>query len=106
MLYNDQDAAGRWIPLRVEIGSWVTLKAVERGLWARDARIHGEVSFAGAWKTQIQQFRWRFSNRRGREVLKLDAIEVRHAYQHRQLQLDPVDSTYEPRACNLLYALY
>ena len=39
-------------------------------------------------------------------MLNLDAIKVCHAYQHRQLQLDPVASTNEPRACNLLYASY
>lgn len=106
VLYNDQDADGRWIPLRVEIGSWVTLKAPERGPWAKDARTHGAESFAGAWKAEILQFRWHVVNRRGRQVLELDAIKVRHAYQRRQLHLDPVVAANEPRACNLLYASY
>lgn len=106
VLYNDQDAVGRWIPLRVEIGSWVTLKAADRGPWAKDARTHGADSFAGAWKAQILQFWWHVENCRGRQKLKLDLIKVRHAYQRRQLRLDSLVAVDEPRACNLLYALY
>ena len=44
--------------------------------------------------------------RQGKDVLQLDAIKVRHAYQRRQLQLDPATSVKEPRACNLLYQSY
>lgn len=80
VLFNDQDGDGRWIPLRVEIGSWVTLKAAERGPCARDARTHDADSFAGAWKAQILQFRWHLVNRLSRQVLELDVLKVRHAY--------------------------
>lgn len=106
VIYNDKDAAGRWIPLRIEVGSWVTLKPATRGPWAKDARVHGEESFAGAWKAQILRFQFHASTVRGRVVHKLAAIEVRHAYQRRQLELDPVSSANEPRACNYLYASY
>lgn len=106
VLFNSQDGHGRWIPMRVEVGSWVALKAANRGPWARDARTHGDESFAGAWKAEVLRFRWTSSMRRGRHVIKLDAIQVRHAYQRRQLHLDPLASASEPRACNLLYASY
>jgi hypothetical protein len=61
VIFNDRNvngSLGRWIPLRIEIGSWVTLKVAERGPWARDARNHGIESFAGVWKAQILQFRF------------------------------------------------
>jgi hypothetical protein len=58
VIFNDRNINRRWIPLRIEIGSWVMLKATERGPWARDARNHGVESFAGAWKAQILQFKF------------------------------------------------
>lgn len=106
VLYNNLDDRGNYVPLRVEIGSWVTLRAAVRGPWSRDARIHGPDSFAGAWKAQILGFRFKAMARRGRDVLKLDAIKVRHAYQRRQLLLDPATAAREPRGCNLLYQSY
>lgn len=106
VLYNNVDADGKYVPLRVEIGSWVTLRATERGPWARDAQIHGLDSFAGAWKAQILEFCFKVVMRHQKEVLQLDAIKVRHAYQRRQLQLDPTTSAKEPRACNFLYLSY
>ena len=69
VLYNDIDARGKWIPLRVEIGSWVTLRASSRDPWSRDARVHGVDSSAGAWKAQILEFRFKVMTRRGKDVL-------------------------------------
>ena len=106
MLYNNVDGGGKYVPLRVEIGSWVTLRAAERGPWSQDARIHGVDTFAGAWKAQILGFRFKVMARRGKDVLQLDAIKVRHAYQRRQLQFDPATSAKEPRVYNLLYQSY
>lgn len=31
MIFNDKDVRGNWIPLRLEVGSWVTLVPVEIG---------------------------------------------------------------------------
>ena len=50
MLHNTVDECGKYVPLRVKIGSWVTLKAAKRGPWSQDARVHGIDTFAGAWK--------------------------------------------------------
>lgn len=63
VLYNNVDSRGKYVPLRVEIGSWVTLRASARGPWSRDARIHGLDSFAGAWKAQILGFRYKVIRR-------------------------------------------
>jgi len=38
IIYNDQDTSGHSIPLRLEVGSWVTLKLASTGPWARDSR--------------------------------------------------------------------
>lgn len=106
VIFNDQDAAGRWIPLQIEIGSWVTLKPTTTGPWSRDARRHGKESNAGAWKARVIQFHWSFSKVREQMVMKLDSILVRYAYQRRQLLLDPEVAATEPRACNYLYDSY
>jgi hypothetical protein len=103
VIYNDQDESGRWIPLRLEIGSWVTLQLALTGPWARDARRHGGATNAGAWKAEIRRFRWRVD---GRSMLHLDSIQVRHTYERRQLLLDPIVAANEPRTCNYLYASY
>lgn len=66
VFFNSQDEYGRWISMRVEVGSWVTLKATRCGPWSRDACTHGDELFVGAWKAQVLQFRWTFSMRRGK----------------------------------------
>ena len=44
-VYNDQVATTlEWIPMRLEVDSWVTLKAMQIRKWARDARAHGKES--------------------------------------------------------------
>jgi hypothetical protein len=103
---NDQNVAFDWIPLRLEVNSWVILKAVPTGAWARDARAHGEESFAGAWKAQIKDFRW-IPNAGRNGGMKLEAILVRHAYHRRQIVLDPEgEHANEPRLPHFLYASY
>lgn len=106
VVYNDQDVGGQWIPLRLEVGSWVTLKPASTGPWARDSRRQGEESNAGAYKARIVEFQWSYSTVRGKVVMKLESVLVRHAYERRQIHLDPVVSATEPRACNYLYASY
>ena len=106
VIFNDQDASGQWIPLQLEVGSWVTLKPASIGPWARDSRRHGDESNAGAWKARIVQFRWSYSTVRDKVVMTLVSILVQHAYQRRQLHLDPETAAIEPKACNYLYASY
>ena len=106
VIFNDQDASGQWIPLRLEVGSWVTLKPASRGPWARDSRRHGDESHASAWKAKVVKFHWSYSTVRGKAVMTLDSILVQHAYQRRQLHLDPQVAASEPRACNYLYLSY
>lgn len=106
VIYNDKDLRGNWIPLRLEVGSWVTLMPAERGPWARDARTHGDQSFVGAWKAQVMRFRWHWNIINGRRVMVLDGVLVRHAYQRQQLELDPEAPTVEPRKSNFVYTSY
>lgn len=106
VVFNDQDVDGRWIPMRLEIDSWVTLRAAARGHWGRDARAHGEESAAGAWKAQIKQFRWSVQDAASTRTPKLEAVLVRHAYLRRQIQLDPDVAHNEPHCANYLYASF
>ena len=53
VIFNNQDVGRHWIPLRLEVGSWVTLKPASSGPWARDSRRNGNESDAGAWKARI-----------------------------------------------------
>ena len=106
VIYNDQDESGCWIPLCLEIGSWMTLQLALTGPWTRDARRHRGATNAGAWKVEIRRFSWNYAWVDGRSVLHLDSILVRHAYQRRQLLLDPIVAANKPRACNYLYASY
>ena len=77
VIYNDQDESGHWIPIRLEIRSWVTLQPTLIGPWTRDACRHGGATNAGAWKAEIRRFSWRVD---GRSVLHLDSVLVYHAY--------------------------
>jgi len=61
VIYNDKNLVGWWIPMRIEKGTWITLKPSSRGVWSRDTRIHGEESNAGAWKAQVIDFKWGFN---------------------------------------------
>jgi hypothetical protein len=84
VIYNDQDATtGRWIPMHIEVGSWVILQPRSRGPWVADARNHGFDGNARAWKAQVLQFRWGLLTVHGREIMRLEAAKVRHAYQCR-----------------------
>jgi len=74
VIFNNKDAARSWIPLCIEIGSWVTLKPVASGLWSQNAHVYGEESFAGAWKAQTIRFKFHASSDGGRHVQKLAAI--------------------------------
>lgn len=92
--------------MRLEMDSWVTLRAATRGHWGRNARAHGEDSAAGAWKAQIKQFRWSTQNASSTRTPKLEAVLVRHAYLRRQIHLDPEVAHNEPRCANYLYASF
>jgi hypothetical protein len=62
VLYNDQDTAGRWIPMKLEVGSWITLQPRRDGAWAIDAYRNGANTFRGAYKGQILEFRMKCEN--------------------------------------------
>jgi hypothetical protein len=98
VLHNDQDTAGRWIPMKLEVGSWITLQSKRDGAWAHR---NGAYRFWGAYKGQILEFRMKCKNGSANlgQSLIVDKVKVRHAYMHKQLQLDPLEIE-EPRHCN------
>lgn len=104
VVHNDEDTHGNWIPMKLEMGSWVTLKAGSHGAWARDAKAHGSETYGGAYKGKIVSFQFKATSIDGRESTSrppiLERILVRHAYMHRQLVLDPNVVQTEPRHCN------
>lgn len=109
LVHNDKDTFGKWIPMKLEVGSRVTLQPERTGAWGRDAARHGGDSFGGAYKGQILKFR--FKNPEAPESsrapkMELQAVKVRHAYMRRQLLLDPREDLREPRHCNYLYLSY
>lgn len=53
VLYNSVDGSGEYVLLRVEIRSWVTLRAAKTGPWSEDARVHGVNSYAGAGESML-----------------------------------------------------
>jgi len=48
VVFNDQDVNGAWIPMWLEIDSWVTLQPASRGTWATDAYVHDKEFPTGA----------------------------------------------------------
>ena len=62
VLHNDQDTVGRWIPMKLEVGSWITLQPGRDGAWAIDAHRNGANTFWGAYKGQILEFCMKYEN--------------------------------------------
>lgn len=109
VVHNDKDTSGKWIPMKLEVGSWVTLQPESTGEWGRDAARHGGDSFGGAYKGKILKFRFKMtyaSDSSRAPKMELDAVKIRHAYMRRQLQLEAAEDLREPRHCNYLYLSY
>lgn len=76
--------AGVRVSLRVEINSWVSLRPGKKGGHAKDAARHGGAdSIEGSYKARISGFRM------SPGCKGVSAVQVQHAYQRRQLDLDP-----------------
>ena len=101
ILHNDQDVHGNWIPMRLDRDSWVLLQPKSEGPWGREARRHGGDNFRGAFKAQIVDFSWTPGVR---GASNLDKVLVRHAYQPRQLSLDPAVAASRQCTANYLYS--
>lgn len=80
-LYNDVNEGGEPIPRRFDVNSWVTLQPEKRGGHSKDARKHGGNNIHGAYKARILKFVFAEG--------KCSEVVVQHAYQYRQLHLDP-----------------
>jgi len=98
VLYNQIDKNGEFIPQRFEVNGWITLMSGKRGGHANDTMKHGGSSnIDGAWKAKILQFRFNVSLN-GSVVIS--EVLVQHAYQYRQLELDPAEQLPTLRGCN------
>lgn len=76
LLFNEQDGDGNWVPRKYELGSWVTLRPAKRGGHGKDRS-----SAEGDYKAKILQFRM--------SAQSVSEVRVQHAYQYRQLDLNP-----------------
>ena len=50
ILHNDKDLEGNWIPMRVDIDSWVMLQASIQGRWGKEAKNLRGNRFKGSFK--------------------------------------------------------
>jgi hypothetical protein len=92
ILFIEQDE-GNWVPLKVEVNSWVCLNPGNRGGHARDAMRHGGTNIIGSYKARVVRFRL---NRSG----GVASVLVNHAYMYRQLCLDPTILNVQTTAIN------
>lgn len=94
ILYNSKEHEN-WVPLKVEVNSWVSLRAGRNGGHGKEAAKHGGVeSIQGCFKAKVLKF-WV-------AVGAISSVQVQHAYMWRQLDLDP-DDQISSAACNYLY---
>ena len=56
ILHNDKDLEGNWIPMRVDIDSWMMLQASTQGRWRKEAKNLGGDEFKGSFKAQVKGF--------------------------------------------------
>ena len=88
-----KESEGNFIPIKVEVNSWISLFPSNRRRHARDALRHGGSSIAGSYKAKVLKFRF---NRTG----IVSGVLVQHSYMHRQLCLDPLVPMLQPATCN------
>lgn len=95
-LGNWTDKEGAYVPLKVEINSWVSLKPEKTGGHAKDAAKHGGTGIRGSYKARVFDFKMSPGGR------ALAAVQVQHAYMRRQLDLDNATAKLHPPAlrCN------
>jgi len=93
LLNNYVDTEGNYIPMRVEINSWVSLMLGKIGGHAKDSAKHGGAAIRGSYKAKVLGFR--VSPR----MEAVSTVQVEHAYMRHQLDIDP-RTPIEDTACN------
>lgn len=93
LLFNSTDREGNWIPMKVEVNSWISLMPGRNGGHAKDAARHGGCSIGGSYKAKVLKFK----TSAGSGIVS--SVLVQHAYMRRQLDLDPSIPT-QNAACN------
>jgi hypothetical protein len=97
IFYNMIDSHGNWVPMKVEVNSWVTLMPGRNGGHAKDERKHGGYSMDGSYKAKVLEFRV--------QATSVASVCVQHAYMRRQLDLNldiPFPST---TAYNFIFSM-
>jgi len=95
IVYNRKDENGNWVPMKVEANSWVTLMPGKTGGHAKDAKKHGGHDIDECYKAKVLKFRANANS--------VAVVYVQHAYQWRQLDLDPDTRRATQAACNCKY---
>jgi len=93
LLNNFVDNEGNYVPMRVEINSWVNLMPGKIGGHAKDAAKHGGAAIEGSYKAKVLGFRVSSGMR------MVSAVQVQHAYMRRQLDINP-KTPVQDAACN------
>lgn len=97
ILYNMIDSHGNWVPMKVEVNSWVTLMPGRNGGHAKDARKHGGYNMDGSYKAKVLEFRV--------QATSVAFVRVQHAYMQRQLDLNPDIPFPSTTTCNCMLSM-
>lgn len=85
ILHNSQEfPSSRFIPMQFTINTWVILEPDLQTEWGRDSARYSVNSLQYYWKAQIKGF----EHGTGEDIIT--RVRVRHAYESRQLKLDPL----------------
>jgi len=88
---------GNWVPMKVEVNSWVTLMPGWNGGHAKDARKYGGYNMDGSYKAKVLEFRVKATS--------VASVHVQHAYMWRQLDLHPDIPVSITAACNCMLSM-
>lgn len=99
LVHNEPDNDGNWVPLRLEVGSWVSLQPGKIGGHASDAKKHGGTSIRGSYKAKVLEFRVSPAGK------SISAVRVQHAYMRRQLDLLPAVPNQDAKFLNCKFLI-
>lgn len=98
-VHNEPDNDGNWVPLRLEVGSWVSLQPGKIGGHASDAKKHGGTSIRGSYKAKVLEFRVSHGGK------SISVVRVQHAYMWRQLYLLPALPNHDAKFLNCKFLI-
>jgi hypothetical protein len=78
---NEKDEMGKWITLRVSIGSWVTLQPSRNRIWAKKRRLD---DLKCHWKGVVRAFK------RSQQGEKVEKVLIAHVYDRKDILKESV----------------